>query len=84
MGQIPKTYTEEDVKQIFSSTCQVFSAIIIKDKVTMEHRGILKSNELGVGCAFIYIDPAFADIVKEQYHNKYCCPKVFSCRVGNI
>lgn len=39
VGQIPKTYTEEDVKQIFKNTCQVYSAIIIKDKATSEHRG---------------------------------------------
>lgn len=41
VGQIPKTFTEEDVKQIFSDTCQVYTAHIIKDKVTMEHRGTL-------------------------------------------
>ena len=30
-----------------------------------------------LGCAFIYVDPSVADLVKEKYHNKYCCPKVF-------
>ena len=40
VGQIPKTFSEEDVKKIFSSTCQVYAAHIIKDRVTREHRGI--------------------------------------------
>ena len=40
VGQIPKTYNEEDVIQIFSNTCNVASAVIIKDKNTMEHRGL--------------------------------------------
>lgn len=31
-----------------------------------------------LGCAFIYVDPSVADLVKEKYHNKYCCPKVFA------
>ena len=68
VGQIPKTFSEEDVKKIFSTTCQVYAAHIIKDKVTKEHRG----------CAFIYVDPSVAELVKEKYHNKYCCPKVFA------
>ena len=43
----------------------------------------METSDLVVGCAFIYIDPAFADIVKEQYHNKYCCPKVFLSHLFN-
>ena len=44
VGQIPKTYTEEDVIGIFRDTCEVASAHIIKDRTTGEHKGFAKFN----------------------------------------
>ena len=36
VGQIPKSFTEEDVMNIFRDTCDVPLAHIIKDKVTLD------------------------------------------------
>ncbi|CBK20916.2 uncharacterized protein [Blastocystis hominis] len=68
IGQIPKSFTEQDVIHIFEDTCPVFQAHIIRDKQTNEHKG----------CAFIYVEPKSANLIKEKYHNKYICPNMMN------
>ena len=40
IGQIPKTYSEQDVIRIFEDTCPVLRAHIICDRYTGEHKGL--------------------------------------------
>eukprot|EP00008_Paramoeba_atlantica_P010496 CAMPEP_0201493022 /NCGR_PEP_ID=MMETSP0151_2-20130828/35781_1 /ASSEMBLY_ACC=CAM_ASM_000257 /TAXON_ID=200890 /ORGANISM="Paramoeba atlantica, Strain 621/1 / CCAP 1560/9" /LENGTH=377 /DNA_ID=CAMNT_0047880147 /DNA_START=48 /DNA_END=1181 /DNA_ORIENTATION=- len=43
VGQVPKTYQEEDIQRLFSTYGTIHDLTILKDKVTQSHRG----------CAFV-------------------------------
>ena len=77
VGQIPKTMKEEEVVKIFSDSFTIYSAYIIRDRVTQEHKGSPYLIHIHIiGCAFICVDVNSADALIEKYHNKYRCEGV--------
>ena len=77
VGQIPKTMKEEEVVKIFSDSFTIYSAYIIRDRVTQDHKGNCQLIHIhSIGCAFICVDSNSADALIEKYHNKYKCEGV--------
>ena len=65
VGQIPKTYQEDDVQRIFSSFGTIHDLSILKDKVTKVHRG----------CAFVtFTTKTEADAAISSLHGKQVLP----------
>ena len=77
VGQIPKTMNEEEVVKIFSDSFTIYSAYIIRDRTTQEHKGNSYIVYIHmIGCAFICVDSNSADALIEKYHNTYICKGV--------
>eukprot|EP00919_Chromeraceae_sp_WS-2016_P072311 GHVR01171078.1.p1 GENE.GHVR01171078.1~~GHVR01171078.1.p1 ORF type:complete len:462 (-),score=137.11 GHVR01171078.1:174-1559(-) len=60
VGRVPKTYTENEIKQLFSEFGTIVDCLIIRDKETANHRG----------CAFVkMVSITHADAAVRAYNN---------------